>query len=336
MTFCFGSYGQAIKKAKKSPKTNIAIAGLLLSLITDNVDVYNQNGEPFDLSDKVASLYLNSKDHILQTIVDESGKKAIVDAATTYFSDVVIPELEPLLIDNLIMDLSNIITSDNDVPLTLKSEFAAIADKTHLPDFLSRTFLYAIKKENKVSALETAAQSDNVMKQALTEIEQAEALIKKYPRPQELPVPEAPKDEEMKYIQALLEVYSDESKLPTTFRLSDIENSSKYKKDLLRRRKDYYAAETIREGTRDSFGDTDETSFSILKEDIYDCIYDEYIKPHPTPMSRLHGVMNQAALSPATRCILLSKLDWVSAREKKGVCHFLVKDGMIKWVTDDD
>jgi len=55
MTLCFGSYGQAVKKAKKSQKTNIVVAGLLLSLVTDNVDIKNQNGEPFDLSDKTAA-----------------------------------------------------------------------------------------------------------------------------------------------------------------------------------------------------------------------------------------------------------------------------------------
>lgn len=37
MTLCFGSYGQAIKKAKKYPKTNMAVAGILLSLITDKL-----------------------------------------------------------------------------------------------------------------------------------------------------------------------------------------------------------------------------------------------------------------------------------------------------------
>jgi hypothetical protein len=51
-------------------------------------------------------------------------------------------------------------------------------------------------------------------------------------------------------------------------------------------------------------------------------------------MDRLNSVMSQAALTPANRCILLSKLAWVSAREK-GVCHFLVKDGELKWVVKD-
>ena len=114
-----------------------------------------------------------------------------------------------------------------------------------------------------------------------------------------------------------------------------MEDTPVFKKDLSRRRKDYYAAETIREGTRDSFGDTEESNFSALKEDILDSVYDEYIKAHPSSMDRLNCVMSQAALSPANRCILLSKLAWVSAREKKGVCHFLVKDGELKWVIDD-
>ncbi len=335
MTLCFGSYGQAVKKAKKSQKTNIVVAGLLLSLVTDNVDIKNQNGEPFDLSDKTASLYLNCKDHVLQTIIDASGMPVVTKASEKYFSDKVIPELEPLLIDNLILDICNIFEDDNDVPPTLKCEFTAIADRKHLAAFLSKTFLYAIKKENKVSPLVAAASSDNLMKQAISELDSVESIIKKYPRPQEIPVPELPADEEMEYIRALLAVYAEELKTEETLELIDLDNAPTFKKDLSRRRKDYYAAETIREGTRDTFGDTEESNFSTLKEDILDSVYDEYIKAHPSSMDRLNSVMSQAALTPANRCILLSKLAWVSAREKKGVCHFLVKDGELKWVVKD-
>ena len=81
MTLCFGSYGQAIMDVMKSPKTNMAVASLLLSLTSDNVEVINQRGEPFDLSDKIASLYLNSKGHVLQAIVDASGNTAVVNAS---------------------------------------------------------------------------------------------------------------------------------------------------------------------------------------------------------------------------------------------------------------
>ncbi len=335
MTLCFGSYGQAIKKAKKSPKTNIVVAGLLLSLVTDNVEVENQNGGLFDLSDKIASLYLNCKDHVLKAIVDASGTPAVIKVSEKYFSDKVIPKLEPLLIDNLILDMRNIIKDDSDVPPILKSELIAIANRTDLAAFLSKTFLYAIKKENKVSSLVAASSSDGLMKQAISELDRVETIIKKYPRPQEIPVPELPDDEEMEYIQALLAVYAEELKTEETLKLADLEDAPTFKKDLSRRRKDYYAAEAIREGTRDSFGDTEESNFSTLKEDILDSVYDEYIKSHPSSMDRLNGVMNQAALSPANRCILLSKLAWVSAREKKGVCHFLVKDGELKWVGYD-
>ena len=335
MTLCFGSYGQAIKKAKKSPKTNMAVTGLLLSLITDNVDVTNQRGEPFDLSDKIASLYLSCKDHVLQAIVDASSNAGVVDVSEQYFRENVITQLEPLLIDDLISNIRTILEDDANIPSTLKSEWITIADRKHLPEFLSVIFLYAIKKENKLSPLVAAASSDDLMKLAISELDSVESIIKKYPRPQEIPVPELPEDEEMEYIRALLAVYAEELKSDGTLELIDLEDTPVFKKDLSRRRKDYYAAETIREGTRDSFGDTEESNFSALKEDILDSVYDEYIKAHPSSMDRLNCVMSQAALSPANRCILLSKLAWISAREKKGVCHFLVKDGELKWVVDD-
>jgi hypothetical protein len=38
------------------------------------------------------------------------------------------------------------------------------------------------------------------------------------------------------------------------------------------------------------------TNFSTLKEDIYDSVYDEYIKTHSTSMHGLNGVVKQLYL----------------------------------------
>lgn len=336
MALCFGSFAKAIKGVKKSPKTNVATAELLLALITDNVEVFNQKGDPFVVTDKNASLYLNCKDHLLQALVDASGNDSVVQAAEARFRDAVIPELEPLLIDNLLSDICMIINSDGSIPHNLRTELTTAASKENPAAFLARAFLYAIKRENKLPPMVAAANSDDLMRDAISEFEKVEEILKKYPRPQAIAVPELPEEEEMDYIRALLDVYAEEMECDGAICLNDLEGSVIHKKDLLRRRKDYYAAEAIRVGTRDSFGDTEETNFSVLKEDILDSVYDTYVMPYRTSMERLTHVMNQAAASPANRCVLLSKLDWVCAREKKGVCHFLVKDGELKWVSDDE
>ncbi|WP_113802197.1 hypothetical protein [Garciella nitratireducens] len=52
---CFGTYAKIVQKSIKEPNGQKRVAELLLGLITDNEDVTNQEGEPFVVTDKLAS-----------------------------------------------------------------------------------------------------------------------------------------------------------------------------------------------------------------------------------------------------------------------------------------
>lgn len=142
-----------------------------------------------------------------------------------------------------------------------------------------------------------------------------------------------PKDdidsEEMIYIEALLEAYSDKLKI----KIETVENLKKYDRyyiHLKRQRKDYYQAETIRRFVRDIL--TDFKEFDTLKEEVYDGIIDIHEKDYDDGYERLVADLQQATIINTSKCLLDSKLKYIGISERKGMCHILVNDDKLRWV----
>ncbi len=309
----------------KAPNGNKDVTELLLSLIIDNVDMTNQSGDVFIVTDKMASDLLSFKINIQKKIISASSDRIVIDAACGFFTDAVIPILMPDLHDDLILELASLVSTDTEIPVKKKDELLKLAQEDSLERFLSDLFLYALKHRNKQTTLDAYSDSDTRLSTAIADIKKLNEIFANIPKPNPVAIPDKPSSDEMVYITVLLSAYAEVAG-KTELQLNELDSLPKYKSDLERRRKDYYAAETIREGTRDSFGDKGEVQFRILKEEIYDGIVDNYSQSYADGISRLNGVMSQAVLVPNNRC-LLSKLNWISGREKKGVCYFLVNDG---------
>ncbi|EAK8914819.1 hypothetical protein C1I12_04035 [Listeria monocytogenes] len=331
---CFGTYAKAVQKVMKSPNGNKDVTELLLSLIIDNVEITNQSGDVFVVTDKMASDLLSFKINLQKKIVSASSDRVVSEAACDFFEDVVIPVLMPELHDDLVSDLSTIVSADAKIPAKKKEELLKSAQEDLIKSFLSGLFLYAIKLPNRQTTLDAYSDSDTRLSSAIADMKKLDEMLTNIPKPNPVAIPDTPSSDEMAYITELLAAYAEVAG-KTELQLNELDSLPKYKSDLERRRKDYYAAETIREGTRDSFGDKEEVQFKVLKEETYEGIVDSYSQSYTDAFSRLTGVMSQAVLVPINRC-LLSKLNWISGREKKGVCHFLVNDGQLKWVIDDD
>ena len=92
---CFGTYARVVQKVMKPPNGNKDITEMLLSLIIDNVDITNQRGDVFVVTDKMASELLSHKTDVLKKIRDASATAEVVDSALYYFEDVVIPGIMP-------------------------------------------------------------------------------------------------------------------------------------------------------------------------------------------------------------------------------------------------
>ena len=135
--------------------------------------------------------------------------------------------------------------------------------------------------------------------------------------------------EEMSYISALLEAYSDELNI-TIETTEALKAYDSYFKHLNRQRKDYYSAETIRRFVRDTL--TDSRQFDVLKEEVYNGIIDTHEQDYDSGYKRLVADLKQATVTNTSKCLLDSKLHCIGNSERKGTCHMLVNDNRLKWV----
>lgn len=135
--------------------------------------------------------------------------------------------------------------------------------------------------------------------------------------------------EEMNYISALLEAYSDELGIPIDSTDSLKEHGSFFE-HFNRQRKDYYSVETIRRFVRDTL--TDSQQIDILKEEIYDGIIDTHERDYDSGYKRLVADLEQASVVNTSKCLLDSKLHIIGNNMRKGTCHMLVNDNRLRWV----
>jgi hypothetical protein len=149
--------------------------------------------------------------------------------------------------------------------------------------------------------------------------------------------PEEVAEQEILYIKKLMDVYREAEGIAEFSRDTLKQYDSKYGEHFKRQRKDFYAAESVRQGTRETYGETDPDQFEVLKEETYDGVIDVWEQYYSNGLVRLNTVLAQAAQIRIDRCWLCRDTDWIGNSQKKGVCHILANDDKIKrWVNTDE
>lgn len=140
---------------------------------------------------------------------------------------------------------------------------------------------------------------------------------------------------DLPYVIELLKVYS--SICGNDIKsLQELQSYPAYEKHLLEQSKCYYSAEAMRRSVRDLFDDG-EDHFNILKNEIFDSIYETYVDLSLNDgYQRLKNVLDMATKAELNSTILLNIKGLITVKERKGICHILVNEGRIKsWVEVD-
>ncbi len=139
-------------------------------------------------------------------------------------------------------------------------------------------------------------------------------------------------NQERGYIDALIDVYA-ESTGEQDFKVQ-ILDTYPVKQHFIRQRNDYFVAKAVRRGTRDVYEDIKEEYFQILLDEIYNGIIDVYESPrHKTDFEQLEAVLIEAKGTPLDQCWLGRDTFWIGNSQKKGVCHILINENILKgWV----
>lgn len=145
-------------------------------------------------------------------------------------------------------------------------------------------------------------------------------------RPQYDRPPVLPDAVEAKYVTALLKAYEDHLKKPVGSP-EDIASQPRLKKHFDRTREWFYSAESLNRFSRDQVAPG---TFELLKQEIYDGIIDVVESEHSDALARVKKTTEKAQLvSPSE-----SKLArYVTPADKQGICHHLVNNDQIDWVS---
>ncbi len=145
------------------------------------------------------------------------------------------------------------------------------------------------------------------------------------PVPKEINIPKQIQNTEHRYINQLLEAYSDHTKQDLTT-INHLENHQDIKKHFLRSRESFYSAESLRNFARDNVAPG---TFESLQNDVYDGVIDTCEMEHKDGYERIKNTTNKAMDLPLANNALNTA---TSPKNKQGICHQLSNDDRLIWV----
>ena len=109
-----------------------------------------------------------------------------------------------------------------------------------------------------------------------------------------------------------------------------------YQDELESCRDDFYDAETVRVEAIITFGDMGTLEFSDMKSEVFGIVKRTYnASHHELGYTRMQNVLARAEDTPCEKTIL-GRSSWVGASERRGVCHMLAGDQLLRWVVDHE
>jgi hypothetical protein len=147
------------------------------------------------------------------------------------------------------------------------------------------------------------------------------------PRPATVAPPAGLASHEARYVDQLVDVYSE--KYPNDdFVREGLASHPKAGKHFQRQRLAFYSAEMLRVYSRDS---VPEGTFEALQNDVHSGVIEVADAPHASGMDRLTAVLTTAVAVHLDRHRLIER---ATVEDRKGICHQLANDDRLHWMAD--
>ena len=336
--FCFASYTKTLKIGLVGFSSDEELIRTLFNCLINELDLKGKNGEPIDVSKTLVSDYLARRRPVPKKIKDASVHPAVCQNAEQYFQTFFIPCINPHNLDDLLDAIAKLIENDTGLTKKVRKQFEELRTTATPAKYLSDTFLFSLVRPNRVSNKKSPSPKTTATGIEKSDIEIINEKLAKFGRLERIIPPTEITVEELPYVTALLAAYADDTG-EVLLSHDDLQNNprlKKYLKNFKKQRNYFYAAETVRQGSRDSLGEEGPKHFEDLKSDTLTFIDNVYEDDYDSGYDRLKAVTDRAAEMSSSRSILLSIPTWVGPDEKMGICHFLVNDGSLKWVDEDE
>lgn len=163
-TLCFGELVNTVRKFTRLNQTQTV--ELLLSPVTDTVEVINQIGASYRVTCKEASLLANRKKSIIKSIVDTLNNPAVIRSVESFYDNCLKDKLELDRLDSLISELSELVRNDPSIPNSTRDRILNFGSRDDFSAFLGEILLYSLRATN--TACDAIPQSSSPVVQEKT------------------------------------------------------------------------------------------------------------------------------------------------------------------------
>lgn len=317
--YVFASYANLLKDAWRGRISQVDLGRSLYDAVLFSINSSEITTSDISISGtRRASDIFRRKESVHNDVVSHKGDKAVIEDIEDYFSDNIVSCLENSRIEKLTTELLKLIEF-SDRPENTKDELKAILENESLPKFLGFAYLESLARDNKLKPSKPKKQIKAI----------PNCDTEKF---KNVTVPDEITEEESRYISALLEAYSEAEGIDE-ITIEVVSSNPSYSRHLERQRKDYFNAEFVRRSTRGAVDEDGNEPFYELEQEIHDGIIDIYEDDFENGLERLKACLKQAPLIEVARCWINADRGWLSVSVKKGVCHILVNESILKgWV----
>ncbi len=345
----YSSYAHAIEKGMNRPKM-IVIARALFEFMCDHEDVVKRRitksdiekgntNTRFIIRNTEAGEWYHGRHDVAEALRTGAGNTDIISEAPQYFEELIENgTFNPQKLEQMINAVKELVSNAQNLDEDLKTQWLEECEIRDDGAFLAHVFLYAITQDNVVpEPIDEEIVAPRLDKEDEEELRMYQKLLAKHakPEPDEPPIDIA--DKEIEYVKQLLMAYADAEHVASIDR-TDLENNPKYRKyrrNFERSRWDFYSAEKIRESSKDILKLNEKDGFELAKKEVFSGVVDVW-ELHDTDdgFKRMSAVMAQAASYELSENTKRRLLNWISAAERKGICHILVGENKLWWVED--
>lgn len=323
--FVFSTYFLALRDAWKGSIANDKLITTLYEIIGDSLQLENRKGDSIGCSPSTASRIKRRLENAHGTITAHCKDASVSESIVKDFAKVIIPRLQESKIDLLVQNLMTAIRRSRCSKSTIE-RLEKLSVERPPTTFLARALQESLSWPNRLS---------NSQKQEPMPQEESLSTFPKYNGKIDPEVPSKIAEDEMPYVRALVRVYGEEENAEFVS-ADEIEEFPRYKRHLLRQRRDYYSAEFIRRCMRDAYKAEGDNQFEILEEEVFNGIIDIHERKFDTGRQRLDEVLTHAANLNMDGVWVNHNTDWIRTYVKKGVCHVLVNNRRIRGWLDGD
>ena len=122
-----------------------------------------------DVSADMISSLVKQKIDVQKKIRDATTKVDCLPAIVEYFEEDVIPDLNPILIDDLCNEIKMLLLTDSSVSVAKQDQLISLLNENQITDFLANAFVYALHKENKIDKKKQVAVKEDINSGAISQ-----------------------------------------------------------------------------------------------------------------------------------------------------------------------